>query len=262
MRADKRFMIITDLEGVAGVDSFSQTRSAAEAAKLPGMIQLTKEVNACVEGLLSVFPGAAVDVWDGHGSGGMIAADLKYGNYIRPGVRPYMEMAGYDAMLFVGQHAMAGTVNAPLCHTYSSLTIAYYRWNGIFVGEFGARTIVAGLQGVPVIYLAGDDKAALEAQMMVPEIVTTAVKRGLGWEAAEHLTSEEACRRVREGAAEAARRFAAAAFTPVQVVKEPFVLEVRYINPVNRERVLKPGLHVIDERTVQYRTSDFHRLPV
>jgi D-amino peptidase len=39
---------------------------------------------------------------------------------------------------------MAGTRHAPLCHTYSSTSVAYYRSNGTFVGEFGCRSLVAG----------------------------------------------------------------------------------------------------------------------
>ena len=172
-----RFFILTDLEGVAGVHSFTQARKAGPAQKEPGRRQLAKEVNACVEGIRKeVYPDAEIDVWDGHGSGGMFPEDVVGANYIPHTQRPYHDLSGYAAVLFVGQHAMAGTPFAPLCHTYSSLTIAYYRLNGMFVGEFGARAFLAGLQGVPVIMLAGDDKAAREAQILIPEIETAVVK--------------------------------------------------------------------------------------
>src|SRR5690606_33013580 len=144
-RWSMKFFILTDIEGVAGVDSFSMTRTQDEAAKGPAMTQLAKEVNACIEGIKSVYPDADVDVWDGHGSGGLRPEDLVGGRYLREG-RPYFQLEGYAAMLFVGQHAMAGTAFAPLCHTYSSRTVAYYRLNGIFVGEFGARALAAGRQ--------------------------------------------------------------------------------------------------------------------
>jgi D-amino peptidase len=49
-----RFFILTDLEGVAGVHSFTQTRKAGPAQKEPGRRQLAKEVNACVEGIRKV----------------------------------------------------------------------------------------------------------------------------------------------------------------------------------------------------------------
>ncbi len=40
------------------------------------MVQLTKEVNACVDGILDATPQAEVVVWDGHGSGGIIEDDF------------------------------------------------------------------------------------------------------------------------------------------------------------------------------------------
>ena len=158
------------------------------------MEQLGREVNACVSGIRSVHPDAAVDVWDGHGSGGLRESDVADARYLDDG-KPYFDIEEYTALLFVGQHAMAGTVDAPLAHTYSSTDIAYYRLNDTFVGEFGARAFVAGRQGVPTVYLAGDDKAAREAEMFVPDITTTAVKVGQGREAARHLPQDEACER-------------------------------------------------------------------
>ncbi len=139
-------LVITDLEGVCGVDSFSQTRTGREQRKGPAMDQLAREVNACIEGIHSAEPKATVDVWDGHGSGGLRESDVGDARYLEGG-RPYFEMDGYDAMLFVGQHAMAGSPHAPLCHTYSSLSIDYYKLNGTFVGEFACRALLAGLQG-------------------------------------------------------------------------------------------------------------------
>lgn len=254
-----KFFILTDIEGVAGVDSFSMTRTQDEAAKGPAMTQLAKEVNACIEGIKSVYPDADVDVWDGHGSGGLRPEDLVGGRYLREG-RPYFQLEGYAAMLFVGQHAMAGTAFAPLCHTYSSRTVAYYRLNGIFVGEFGARALAAGRQGVPTIFLSGDDKATLEAKIFIPEIETVAVKQGKGFEAAVHLDSEEACRRVREGSARAVRRMAE--IPPFTAIEPPYTLEIRYLEPVTGKRREGPNVTWIDERTVQIVTEDLKELPI
>ncbi|MGH8793702.1 MAG: DUF993 family protein, partial [Stackebrandtia sp.] len=123
--------------------------------------------------------------------------------YLRDGRAHAKLDRSYDALLFVGQHAMAGTFHAPLAHTYSSRTIAYYRLNGVFIGEFGARAIIAGNAGVPTIYLSGDDKALLEAKMWVPEIHGAVTKLGRGLNKADHLSSEESCALIRRTAAEA-----------------------------------------------------------
>jgi D-amino peptidase len=254
------FFILTDLEGPSGVDSFTQTRPGdgfperVEAAKK----LLAREVNACIEGIRGVYPEARIDVWDGHGPGGLVAEDVIGGRYLREG-KPYKQLDGYDALLFVGQHAMAGTFNGPLNHTYSSKTIAYYKLNGVFIGEFGARALIAGVQGVPTVFLSGDDKAAMEARMFVPEIETAVVKQGLGIEAAIHLDGEEACRLVREGAARAVRRTADIA--PFTGISAPYVLEIGYLDPPQKG-MQGPDIEWVNDRTVRIRRDDIRDLPV
>ncbi|MBD2863150.1 M55 family metallopeptidase [Paenibacillus oceani] len=254
------FFILTDLEGPAGVDSFTQTRPGdgyperiEEAKKL-----LAREVNACIEGIRLVYPDSRIDVWDGHGPGGLLAEDLVGGNYLREG-QPYKRLEGYDALLFVGQHAMAGTYNAPLNHTYSSKTVAYYRLNGVLIGEFAARALIAGVQGVPTIFLSGDDKAALEACLFVPEIETAVVKRGLGIEAAEHLDGGEACHLIRESAAEAVRRLDE--IPPFTGIAGAYTLEIGYLAPQSMDRQGE-GIEWINDRTVRISRDDVRDLPL
>lgn len=249
---------MTDLEGVAGVDSFAETRSSDRAVRRRAMTQLAAEVNACIEGIRAADPAAAVDVWDGHGPGGLEPGELVGGRYLREG-RPYLQLAGYDAVLFVGQHAMAGTAFAPLCHTYSSRTIAYYKLNGIFIGEFGARALIAGRQGVPTIFLSGDDKATLEAQLFVPEIETVAVKRGRGLEAADHTDPAEACQMIRAGAARAVARIGS--IPPLTGIEPPYTFELRYLEPPDKARWDRPGVEWLDARTLRWVTDDLTALP-
>ncbi len=190
--APMKIYILTDLEGAAGVSRFSQTRDYRDEPdqKQEARELLTAEVNAAVEGILDVDPDAEVVVLDGHGNGGIDPrifhprAKLIAHGPIRP---PYFLDETYDALLFVGQHAMAGTENAPLCHTYSSISVEFYKINGCLIGEFGARAILAGSFGVPTVFLAGDDKAADEARQMVPGIVTAVVKEGLGLDSIDAL---------------------------------------------------------------------------
>lgn len=257
------YFVVTDIEGVAGIDSFRHTRTADEAQKAPAMDQLAREVDACVRGIRAVAPDAAIDVWDGHGTGGLRESDVSGARYLRDG-KPYFDIEGHDAVLFVGQHAMAGTVDAPLAHTYSSRNVAYYRLNGTFVGEFGARAFVAGRQGVPTIYLSGDDKAAREAETFVPAVTTSVVKFGEGREAARHVSSEDACEMIREDVARAVRN--AGSVAPFDSFDPPYELEIRYIDPISDESVRDrfDGVDVtrIDSRTVSLRTEDVTTLPL
>jgi D-amino peptidase len=253
-----KFYILTDLEGVAGVDHFHQTRTREIPPKLAGMKQLAKEVHACAEGIRSVYPSADIDVLDGHGPGGLLEEDLVGCKYMRlsPNEK-HINFSGYDGLFFVGQHAMAGTVNAPLCHTYSSLAIQYYQLNGLFIGEFASRALVAGMQGVPTLFLSGDDKAAWEALNFVPQIETAITKYGTGLESARHLDSADACRLIRDGAARATRRIDT--IPPYQGITAPFVFEARYYEP--QDPSSRPEVHWIDERTYRIETSDILKLP-
>lgn len=261
-----RLFIVTDLEGVAGVDSFGQTRhedmTDPERDKAPAMDQLAREVNAAIDGIRSVAPDAAIDVLDGHGYGGLREEDLEGGTYLRrPDFDPFTER-DYDALLFVGQHAMAGTAFAPLRHTLSSLHVAYYKVNGTFIGEFGGMAIAAGLADVPTIFLSGDDKAAHEASIFAPEIETAVVKWGEGVEAARHRGPDDACDAVRSGAAGAVDRIGDV--EPVTGFESPFTVEVRFREPKDAVPDDWPteGVEItrVDSRTFQRTSDDFDRV--
>lgn len=256
-----KFFILTDLEGVAGADSFTQTRNAAPEKQHPCMKQLANEVNACAEGIRSVYPDAIIDVLDGHGSGGLFPEDIPSCNYLdtKNGKRPYHHLEGYSALLFVGQHAMAGTYNAPLCHTFSSNKIMYYRLNGVFIGEFAAHALQAGVRSVPTIFLSGDDKAALEAKLFVPEIETVLTKYGTGLEQAEHLDPSDVCRHIREGTARAVRRLNHIA--PFVGFQPPYEFEARHYEALDDSIRRREDAVLVDDRTYRIVTDNLFALP-
>ncbi len=253
-----KLYIVTDLEGPAMVSRFAQTRDYKDAPerKREAMTLLTGELNAAIDGILDVEPDAEVIAWDGHGNGGIDMmtfhpqAKLIARGPIKP---PYYLDSSFDALLFVGQHAMAGTPKATLCHTYSSRTIEYYKLNGRFVGEFGARAIMAGTFGVPTIFISGDDKAVDEARALVPDIYGAVVKWGLGRELALHLAPEAARQRTREVAAEAVRHIRE--IPPIQI-DPPFEQEIRVYEGVSIGAYLEAGAKKVDDRTVVFRSDD------
>jgi D-amino peptidase len=257
-----KIYILTDLEGAAGVSRFSQTRDYREdpEQKREARELLTTEVNAAVDGILDVAANAEVVVLDGHGNGGIDIrilhpkAKLIARGPVKP---PYFLDESYDALFFVGQHAMAGVENAPLCHTYSSKTIEYYKINGRLIGEFGARAILAGTFGVPTVFLAGDDKAADEARQMVPGIVTAEVKEGLGLELALHLSPAAARALIRRKAAEAV---ASISRIPPTVVDPPYEQEIRVLEGVSLDHYLERGAVRVDDRTAIKRSEVFSDL--
>jgi D-amino peptidase len=243
-------LVRTDIEGATGVDSFTQTRSADAIGdrKEEAMHQLAREANACVEGIRSVDPDATISVWDQHGSGGLFEEDIEGATYRREG-DSVDEYAEADVKYDVGQHAMAGTVNAPLRHTYSSTTVDYYKLNGTFVGEFGCRALMAGKHGVPTVFVSSDDKALHEARMFVPEIETVTTKYGTGEESAVHRDVDVVLDEIRETAATAARR--ADEIPPFDGFEPPYELTIRYYDPVDESAVAPANVERVDSHAIR-----------
>lgn len=244
--------ILTDLEGPAMVSRFSQTREDGPQ-KQAAMKLLTWEVNAAVDGILEVDPEAEIVVWDGHGNGGIDVlefhpeAKLIARGPISP---PYYLDGTYDALLFVGQHAMAGTPNAPLSHTYSSRSIEYYKLNGMPIGEFGCRAAMAGEFDVPTVFISGDDKAVAEARQLVSNIYAVETKQGLGQELALHLSPQKSRTAIRKTAAEACRNINQ--IKPLKI-EPPYEQEIRVLEGQSIEGYLHRGAVRLDDRTVMQR---------
>ena len=258
-----KIYIITDLEGTAGVQSWAQTggegadkRRTARARDL-----LTGEVNACVAGIKQACPNAQVTVWDGHGVGGLNIRKLtrRASLYRHDQLRgpPYRTDSSYDALFYVGQHAMAGTKGATLCHTYDHRRVEYNKLNGRYVGEFGARAFLAATLGVPTVYIAGDDKAVAEAKKLVPGIFGAVVKKSRGWQKAEHLTPAAAQRVVRETALAAV---AAMGRIKPPKIEPPYRHEVRVYKGVSLDWYLGKGYKKKGGRTVVKVSKDICKL--
>lgn len=90
----------------------------------------------------------------------------------------------FSGVALVGYHAMDNTVDAVICHTFSSEAYQYMKVNGEEVGEIGIDGSVAGERGVPVIFVASDDKGTAEAQRIFPGVETVTTKMAMGWNAA------------------------------------------------------------------------------
>lgn len=247
-----KVFIITDLEGPALINRFDQTRDVSPEEKPRWMRLLTGEVNACIDGILDFDSDAEVVVWDGHGSGGIIEElfhrDAKL--IARGPIRaPYGLDQTFDALMFVGQHAMMGE-RGVLCHTYSSKSIDYYKINGIEMGEFGCRALMAGTMGVPTTLVTGDDVTAEEARALVPDIQTAVVKWAMGRELALHLSHQAACNVIRVQARLACER--GRDIKPF-FFDAPYTQEIRYLEGVEVHD--GPGWERVDERTIR-KTSD------
>ncbi len=230
-----KIYLMTDLEAVAGVMNFvdwctHESRYYELAKEL-----LTREVNAAVEGF---FAGGATEIMvaDGHGHGAMnsVLLDSRV-ELLRgwPDMYPLLLDESFDAVAWVGQHAMSRTEKSHLTHT-GNFGVFEMRSNGRPIGEMGQFGLCATEMGIPCILLAGEDAACREAEDLFPGIETLAVKRGVTRGRGDECTSKEYMDRntavitlqpeksrelIREGAERAARRaqterFGLAEFSP------------------------------------------------
>jgi D-amino peptidase len=191
-----RIMLMTDMEGVAGIKNAEDWLMPGARCYEAGCRLLTLEVNAAVDGF---YAGGVeyVQVCDGHGAG---AIDIELldsrVDYARgwPEGWPFGLDSTYTGLAFVGQHAKASSELAHLPHTQSFKYIDL-KVNGVSIGEFGQLTYCAAELGVPAFYAAGDFALTCEAQALVPGIDVCAVKRGVMRGTGEECTTEQYARR-------------------------------------------------------------------
>lgn len=205
-----KIYIHTDLEGVSGMGEAKFGDSCVfdnRNPKYPEMVKLLLgDVCAAIEG--AVGGGAqAITVLDSHGGGGNFTADdLKGKATYDPktsGLWWGMLDESYDATFFVGAHAMAGTLNAFADHTQCSDEFFDNKVNGRRFGELGQWAMVAAEFGVPLVMVAGDAAACVEAREFLDPVETAVVKQGKGRMFADCLPLDEARGRIREAARKA-----------------------------------------------------------
>src|SRR5882724_11920611 len=221
-----RVYISVDMEGIAGVVHESQTDPATPAfAAEYGRFRclMTAEANAAVEGALAA--GATrVLVNDSHWfMRNLLAEELHQAAELVSGdPKPRSMMqgideggeGGFDAALFIGYHARAGTRNAILDHTYAD-RIHEVRLNGKPVGELGLNAGLAGVHGVPVALVSGDSALAAEAKDLLGDgVATVIVKEAVSRHAAKSVAPAVACRMIREEVPRALTRATGTPCTP------------------------------------------------
>jgi len=207
--AGPRICIVTDMEGVGGVNSWDEQVTPGQRRFEESRRLLTGEVNAAVAGAFDAGASRVV-VWDGHDGSRAFSideldprAELLQGGRARGNYHFSSKL--YDGVMFVGQHSMAGTPNGLLAHTQSreikSVTI-----NGKPVGEMGQVAAIAGYFDIPVIFLSGDQAACDEMRAQQPGAEVAAVKRMVGTGSSLSLSHTRAKELIRTGARRAVER--------------------------------------------------------
>ena len=246
--------VITDLEGVSGIfDSDLQCLPGQSPLFEESRKLLTGEINAAVDGLLE--GGATqVVVWDGHdGSRTLSVLDIHFKARLLSGgpVSPTLELdPSYSAVVFIGQHAMAGAEKGILSHSYSSEGVQNMWVNGKPVGEIGGRVMLAGTFGIPAVMLSGDTAACKEIHDLAPQAECAEVKSGVSRTAGYMLPHPAACALIREKARRAMERLNE--FKPYKI-SGPVELKVEFTTRGIHEFTPREGVERLNERTWVFR---------
>lgn len=246
-----------DMEGIAGVVSGNQTGASGPDYSF-GRRMMTAEANAAIA---AAFDAGATEVVvnDSHGSMINLQPDQldRRATLITGTPKPFGMMQGIDstyaAVIFIGYHAQASTIDGVLDHTYNG-QLKSVRLGGREVGEYGLNASLAGHYGVPVVLISGDRAVTEQAKGLIPGIEPVVVKDGIGRTAARTLHPEEARERIAAGVRAAlARR---AQISPVRLSR-PVTLEVELTNPAQADAcMMVPGMQRLSARVVRYDAPD------
>ena len=263
-----KIYVLADMEGISGIVDQEQVIPTSSCYH-EGRQYMTEEVNACVQGCID---GGATEVIvsDRHFKGrNLVWHELHpFASYIigeteniPRGRIPGIENS--DGVILLGYHAMAGTANAVLEHTWSSRS-----WQNLWIndqksGEIALDMGLAAEFNVPVIMVSGDDKACKEASKLAPDIVTAEVKQGLTLYGAKLLSKEAAQTLIKKSAFEAVKK--TKEIGPVKF-KMPVTMRLECVERTftSLNNVDKPYMKVINSRTFEVVgdcfTQALHRL--
>lgn len=223
-----RIFISVDMEGLAGAVSANQIGATGNEYQAYRKIMLG-ELLAAIVGAREAGATQFV-VSDSHG----LLQNLPIEELpedvtiVRGAPRPLSMMEGidrgkFDGAMFIGYHAGASNPRGVRAHSFSSARVSEIKLNGVPASEGYINAAVAGQFGVPVILVTGDDVTIEELAPLKAEGV--AVKRAIGFEAAESLTPAAARKLIQAGAARAVGRIAS--FKPF-VTPRPAKLEITF----------------------------------
>lgn len=227
---DLKVFISVDMEGITGVTHWEETSRTGKDYDYFRRL-MTQEANAAVEG--AVAAGAThIVVRDSHGSARNILPDLLDPRALllrdwSGGPKSMMEGIdeSFDAVVFIGYHAKAGTPDALLEHTMTG-NVMDISINGVSLPEAGVNALIAGHYGVPVAFVAGDQAICDQCLDLFGDVGHVAVKEGIG-AAALNLHPEVSREKIRSGVTEALQNLSRfqpyrlrAPYTMVLVLKE------------------------------------------
>jgi D-amino peptidase len=255
-----KVFISVDMEGICGVVAEGETDPEHGGERYAMNRHLmTQEANAAIEGCLKA--GAKeILVADSHWNfDNLLPEELHESAVLLRGQPRAFSMVHdldgtFDAAMFIGYHAMAGTPRAIIDHTFSG-RVRSVEVNGREVGETGINAYLAGHYGVPVVLVTGDTAVVGQAQALIPRIRAVAVKEATGANAAKNLHPKKARDLIRAEAEKALRE--AEDIDPLEATK-PVRMAVDFKGTEHADRAeLTPGVTRVGATRIEFTAPDF-----
>ena len=220
----KKVYISVDMEGISGISGDDQL--AAGGAEYGRSRKLmADDTNAAIRGARA---GGATEIVvnDSHGSmRNLLLEDLEPGarlishSFKRHGMVEGLD-GSFDAVIFIGYHAKAGTPTGLFAHTGSGI-VADVRVNGRSVGEGGLNTLMAHWHGVPVVLVTGDDVAVAQVKEVATGARAVTSKRAINQRAVELRPLADVHREIERPPARACRSSRSRAPLPNEPLRYP-----------------------------------------
>ncbi|TMU87494.1 aminopeptidase [Bacillus sp. BHET2] len=194
-----------DMEGITGLVDHTHVDSSKHNYER-GRIMMTDEANAVASTAFDLNCKEVL-INDSHSQMNNLLIEKLHPEtkLISGGAKPYSMVQGldetYDGAFFVGYHArasMKGVMSHSMIFGVRNMFI-----NDVVVGELGFNAYVAGYYGVPILLVAGDDQAALEAESLIPNVKTVVVKESISRSVAKSLTPQKSAQLLKEKTKEA-----------------------------------------------------------
>ncbi|WP_033541879.1 M55 family metallopeptidase [Planococcus sp. CAU13] len=252
-----KFYLSMDMEGVTALPDYTYVDSSEHNYER-GRRLMTQDANAIIEGAFTHGANEFL-VNDSHSKmNNLIAEELhEDALLITGGVKAYSMVEGldasYDGAFFAGYHARAGQKGVM---SHAMIFGVRSMWiNDTEIGELGLNAYVAGHYGVPILMVAGDDCACREAEALIPNIVTAAVKESLTRSAVKTLHPKKAQALLREKTKQAIEN--RANVKPLTPPESP-VLKIEFTNFGQAElAAMMPGCTIEEGTTiVRYEAKD------
>ncbi|QCJ41114.1 aminopeptidase [Bacillus sp. S3] len=239
-----------DMEGITGMVDHTQVDSGKHNYERSRII-MTDEANHVITAAFESGCNEVV-VNDSHSKMNNLLIERLHPEtqLITGDVKPFSMVQGLDASFhgaaFVGYHARAalkGVMSHSMIFGVRNMYI-----NDVAVGELGFNAYVAGYYDVPLLMVAGDDRAAFEAEQLIPGVTTAIVKESISRSAVKSLTPTKAGQLLREKTAIALKN--RDKVRPLTPPDRP-LLSIEFTNYGEAEWAhLMPGTEIVPETTI------------